>query len=140
MIEDTPASEAEIHLTGQELLKICGPSWCIHEKELPVKHLWEELIQVHACVFASEAKDMRAFDPAHCVHEIKVVLSLELIRWRSRADLNSRATEQRELIDRLRDFVRGAVDSQVRCCYGRDVNEAVVDAHEAEAKIVHQRG
>src|SRR5438876_6646917 len=80
---------------------------------------------------------MGAFDPAYRIGEVERVLILKLVSRRCGADLETRRTE-REFVDGRGDTVCWAVDAEISGCDRWHVNEAVVDMHQAKAKIVDQ--
>jgi len=49
-------------------------------------------------------------------------------------------TSERELVNRFVDVVRRPVDTHIRHCHGRHVDQTVVDVYEAEPEIIDQRG
>ena len=139
VIKDASATEAEINRTGKKFLKVCGASGGVHKKQLSIEHLRKELVEIDAGVFASEAEDVGSLDPAHGVDEVVIVLGLKLVGRGRGTDLESRATEKREFVNGFRDAVGRPNDTQIVCRHRRDVYQAIVDAHVAEAKVIYKR-
>src|SRR5712691_7234804 len=139
VIEDAAAAEAEVRRADKQLLEIGGASGAIHEEQLAVENLRKEFVEVDAGEVTSEPPYVGAVHPAHGVHKVVIVLSLELIGGRRRTDLESR-TSKRKFVDGFRDVVRRALNAQVGSGHGWNVEKAVVDAHVAEPEIVDQRG
>ena len=106
------------------------------EKKLTVEDLRKLLVEIDASVVAAEANTMRAFNPAYCIHEVVIVLDLELIGGRRGAHLE---TGQRKFVNGFGYIAHRAIDAQIVRCDGRDVDEAIVNAHQSEAEIIHQR-
>src|SRR5207237_802646 len=79
------ASKTGSRRAFQKALKIRQPR-CVDEKQLPVERLWKFLVQVDPDGLAAKPEIMRSFDPTHGIHEIEIVLNLELIGWRRRAN------------------------------------------------------
>src|SRR4029077_14173756 len=81
---------------------------------------------------------MRASHPAYSVHKIVIVLCLELVGRGCWPQLEPGAV-QGKFVNRLCDVIRWPVDSQVRGCHGRHINQAVVDVHVSEPEVVDER-
>jgi len=72
---------------------------------------------------------MRALHPAQSFHEVEIILRLILVSRRSGTQLKSGGAELREFVDGVGDVVGGAIDAQIGCSDGRDVQQAVIDAN-----------
>src|SRR4029077_12124742 len=85
VIKDAAAAEAEVHLAGEEFLKVgqasghAGATGGADEEKLTIENLGKELVEVYPSVVAAKTKDMGAFHPTHGIHKVVIVLGLELI-------------------------------------------------------------
>ena len=105
---------------------------------MAIKDLRKQLVEIDAGVFTAKAQNVSALYPAQGIYEVVIILSLGLISWRCGANLNSR-TPQRELVNRIRDAVGGAIQTQVRSRDRRYVSQRIVDSNKAETEIIDQR-
>src|SRR6266849_391239 len=83
------ATKTERRSARQEILKVRQSIRRVQEENLSVERLREFFIQVDPRVFAAEAEHVRALHPAQVLHKVKIVLRLELVRWRRRSDLKT---------------------------------------------------
>src|SRR6267378_6204483 len=137
VIEYAAAAEAAVGSANQEFLERTSASRSVEEKELAVKYLREELVEIHARVFAAKAEYVSSLDPARGVHEVVIVLSLELVRRRRGTQLEACA-ENAEFVDRRRHLVGRPDDAQIIGGYRGNVEEIVADVDQAEAELVHE--
>ena len=73
------AAKAELRCAEQEVLEIGVAIRRVGEEEFAVEHLRENFVEIDAGEFAAEAEYVLAFHPAQGVHEIVVVLRLNLV-------------------------------------------------------------
>src|SRR5262249_49745450 len=119
VVINAAAAETEVRSAQQEFLPIGelrgvgrAEQGAVHEKELAVKDLREEFVEIDARRFTAEAEYVGAFDPTHGVGEVEGVLVLELIGRGRGTDLEAGAAEG-ELVDGGGDAIGRAIDAEV---------------------------
>ena len=117
-----------------------GEPGTLEKKSWPLNTWGKSLSRLTRVYSPPKRKMCATVDPAYGVHEVVVVLGLELIRGRSGADLKASGAELREFVNGVGNVVGGTVDAEVGGGDRGDIFQAVLDADVAEAEFVHEGG
>src|SRR5579864_9218430 len=111
MVVNAASAEGERRSPSDETAEVSSGSG-IGEEQLSVKYLGELFVEIDANELSACGEGVRTMNPADVLDKVEVVLCLELVRARCRAELKA-GRQEREFVNAAGQIVRRTIDAYI---------------------------